>query len=349
MRVMIFLMWAGVGWMAGVAGMGGQSYPPEVIGCGSCAEQNKAQGFWDPILKVKPKVFLWMGDNVYAVDHDLGSLQAAYTKLGAQRGFQFLKRSTTFLATWDDHDYGVNDGGADFAGREMAEKMFEDFWEYPAGHAVRGRPGVFNAVEYEGGGRRLQIILLDTRFFRSPLEKGNVEGGPRYRANTEAGATVLGAEQWQWLETQLRRPADVRLVVSSIQVIPEDHGFEKWANFPAERARLFRLFAETEAGGILLLSGDRHRGEISRLPRAETGMRYDLYEMTSSGLNQGWVADGLVEPNRWRVGPQQACLDHFGVVRIRWQEKDGPGVSAGLLDLENRPLAGITLAGNQLR
>jgi hypothetical protein len=58
-----------------------------------------------------------------------------------------------------------------------------------------------------------------------------VEGG-RYLPNTDPEATILGAKQWAWFEEQLRVPAQVRIIGSSIQVVDEDVRGEKWANFP---------------------------------------------------------------------------------------------------------------------
>ena len=76
---------------------------------------------------------------------------------------------------------------------------------------------------------------------------------------------MLGEDQWRWLAEQLRVPAEVRLLVSSIQVVAEDHGWEKWMNFPHERERLFKLIRETGAEGVIILSGDRHLAELSMM------------------------------------------------------------------------------------
>lgn len=54
---------------------------------------------------------------------------------------------------------------------------------------------------------------------------------------------MLGEAQWSWLEQRLREPADVRLLVSSIHVLAESHGWERWGNLPLERQRLIRLIA----------------------------------------------------------------------------------------------------------
>ena len=134
-------------------------------------------------------------------------------------------------------------------------------------------------------GKRVQMIMLDTRYFRSKLKR---KPGPRnpsdpYEGNPDPTTTILGADQWRWLGEQLRVPAELRLLVSSIQVVTEDHGFEKWMNFPHERERLFTLIRETGAEGVIILSGDRHLAELSMMD-AQVG--YPIYDLTSSGFNQ---------------------------------------------------------------
>ena len=67
------------------------------------------------------------------------------------------------------------------------------------------------------------MILLDTRSFRSPLKtvpKEQAMLGGVYVPDDDPAKTMLGAAQWQWLENELRRPAELRKVVSSIKFAP---------------------------------------------------------------------------------------------------------------------------------
>jgi alkaline phosphatase D len=123
---------------------------------------------------------------------------------------------------------------------------------------------------------------------------------------------LLGEQQWRWLEEQLRQPAALRLLVSSIQFIPDQHCYEKWGNFPHERERLIKLLHDTGAVRTLVLSGDRHLGEISALPGSENTL--PLYEITASGLNSAGA--GRVETNRYRVSDDNVRVDHFGLIRF---------------------------------
>ena len=58
---------------------------------------------------------------------------------------------------------------------------------------------------------------------------------------------MLGAAQWAWLRAQLLQPAELRLIVSSVQVLAEGHGWEGWDNLPLERTKLLGLIDETAA------------------------------------------------------------------------------------------------------
>ncbi len=291
----------------------------DTIAFGSCIRQGKPQPVWEAVNALEPDVFLLLGDNVYADTTDMDAMRATYGMLAAEPGFVRLRSRCPIHATWDDHDYGANDAGAEYPMRAESEQIFLDFFEVPPNAPERGRPGVYSHQVYGPPGQRVQIILLDTRYFRSPLVRAPATPEcPRvnHAPNRDPGATVLGAEQWRWLGERLREPADLRILASSIQVIPEEHCYEKWANFPLERERLLRLVRETDARGLILLSGDRHLAEISRLPAAAVG--YPLYELTSSGMNAGGAGEG--ETNRYRVGPDNVRADNFGVVRVDWSK-----------------------------
>ncbi|MEM8993865.1 MAG: alkaline phosphatase D family protein, partial [Acidobacteriota bacterium] len=221
----------------------GQTAPSEVavaadpalrtVGFGSCLHQADPQPILDAVVERDFDLFLFLGDNVYGdvtSTDDLVELREAYAAQAEAEGFSKLRSQVPLLATWDDHDFGLNDAGATFAGREGAEELFDDFWEIPADAPDAQRPGVYAAHLFGPPGRRVQILLLDTRYFRSDLERGAVPEGHsgRYVPSSDPAKTLLGDAQWRWLEEELRRPADVRLLASSIQILAEGHSFEAW-------------------------------------------------------------------------------------------------------------------------
>ena len=304
------------------------------IAFGSCAKHDQPQPVWDAVVETSPQAFLLLGDNIYADTKDMDVLRAKYRQLGEQPGYRKLKAACPVLATWDDHDFGADDAGADYPMRRQSQQLFLDFFEAPADDERRSREGVYSARVFGPEGKRVQVILLDTRYFRSPLKTG-FEAGERgegrrgkYLPDDDPAATMLGDAQWRWLEQQLRRPAELRLIGSSVQVIPEEHGWEKWANFPRERQRLLRLIKDTRANGVIFLSGDRHLAEISRLPADDPlGVGYTLLDVTSSSLNapsgnQTKAGTRFAnEVNAHRVGLTYFDTN-FGTVHVDWEPAD---------------------------
>ncbi len=195
---------------------------------------------------------------------------------------------------------------------------------------MRRREGVYDARVIGPPGRRVQVLLLDTRYFRSPLKKGKHEvqpsGGP-YVPEPDPAATMLGPGQWAWLEEQLRQPAELRLVASSVQFAAEFHGGESWANFPLEQKRLTDLIATTRAHGVVFLSGDRHWCELSKV---EGSGGQPLYDLTASSLTQKHPR-GTPTPNRFRAAPETVHQENVGRLRIDWDRPD-PSLELQILD-----------------
>ncbi|MCX6854054.1 MAG: alkaline phosphatase D family protein, partial [Verrucomicrobia bacterium] len=237
-------------------------------------------------LKLPMDLFLFMGDNIYADTTDMAVMREKYKALGQSTFFQELRPKTPILATWDDHDMGLNDGGADYTMRPEAQKEFWDWLKEPSDSALRKQEGVYQSRLFGPEGKRIQVIMLDTRYFRSPLKRVSKEKGTHGGSSVptdDLSTTILGAAQWSWFEKVLRQPAELRLVVSSIQFAAEASGSESWANFPHEQKRLVDLIASTAAKGVLFVSGDRHWAEMSCL---REGAPYPLYDLTSSSMTQ---------------------------------------------------------------
>jgi alkaline phosphatase D len=293
----------------------------------SCSSEERAQPAFDAVRAAKPDIVVMAGDNVYgsAAPEDplLSDLRYAYFRQLRQPHFVNLVSSTPIVPIWDDHDFGRNDAGGDFQGKQVAQAMFARFWRLAPNDPRQTREGLYTSTMFGDGDERVQLIVLDTRFFRSPLKTLPDDGSPRpfgrYAENTDAGVTVLGEAQWRWLEAELKKPARLRLIVSSYQVVVDGHNFERWGNFPAERARLFRLIADTDAKGVVFLSGDRHQGAIYR---REGAAPYPLYELTGSAIN---MPTPLTEGRSEEPGPQRLVdpirAENFGFVEIDWDAR----------------------------
>lgn len=302
----------------------GQTLPPATqtltrIAFASCADQKMPQPLWEPIFGYRPELFLFIGDNVYGsapreqLTAEMPVLREAYRLAATQAPYQRLRREVPTLAVWDDHDFGLNDGGADHPFKAEAKALFLEFWGVPEGDARRSREGLHHAAIVGPEGRRVQVILLDTRWWRSPLKRAAVRGpyGP-YEPTDDAAATILGDAQWAWLEEELGKPAELRLIVSSIQLVADGHGWERWGNFPKERERFYSLLTRLRTAGVVVLSGDRH---VGGLYRHDGGTPYPLVDVTASPITRPFPANREPGPNR--VGAVYG-VENFGTVDIDW-------------------------------
>ena len=209
---------------------GADQDPLERIAFGSCYKPEKETRIWGEVEKFKPQLWIWLGDNLYndfiegryiPSNDDPKAFEKGYEKLGsspAMRALHSLMQDRV-MATWDDHDYGKNDAGKEYNRKEESRRAFVKFWGNPD-----RVDGVYSSKDWGPKGKRVRVILLDTRFNRDLLPpKG--KGG--------SAGDILGESQWGWLEQELSRPgADLVLIGSSIQFASEKHPYEKWANFP---------------------------------------------------------------------------------------------------------------------
>jgi alkaline phosphatase D len=159
----------------------------------------------------------------------------------------------------------------------------------------------------------------------------------RYQPNPYGEGTILGEAQWQWLESELNNSrADFNILVTSIQLLSGEHGFETWANFPHEQDKLYALIKSSKAKGVMVLSGDRHISEFSK--KEIKGLRYPLIDFTSSGLTHVYSSFSG-EPNQYRVG-EVISQKSFGVVRFNFETKS---VLMSMHNENNKPLAVYTV------
>ncbi len=286
--------------------------PDYIIAFGSCNREDAPQPLWNEILKNKPDVFLWGGDNVYADTEVPEVLVDAYAVQNSNEGYQKLLNSVPVYGVWDDHDYGQNDGGKDYDIKEESQQYFLDFMGFAKNDPRRYREGIYNSEMLETPKGSIKVIMLDTRYFRDNLLRNN-DANRRYEPSS---GTMLGEQQWSWLQNELETSnAQFNIILSSIQILSDEHGFETWGNFPSEAQKLKDLIVTSEAKNIILLSGDRHISEFSE--ERINGLSYPLVDFTSSGLTHTYEAfDG--EPNEHRVG-EVVSEKSFGLLKFDFE------------------------------
>jgi alkaline phosphatase D len=305
-----------------------------ILGMGSCLDQDSDQvEIWSSLERENLTEFFFLGDNVYG-DKKNGSLenmQSSYKK--QSENLPDWLNQIEINAIWDDHDYGMNDGGGDYKNKAQAQKLFLDFWEIKGADRRSKEEGVYFSKDVIVNNKIIKIIGLDTRYFRSTLE-----GEKRSRTPTkDKTKTMLGVDQWSWLETQLLTDMDVLILASSVQIIATNHGFEKWGNFPHERERLFKLLGELNKP-VIMLSGDRHKAGLYKMG--------NLYEITSSSLNKPlptWLSfywdSTSKETDEFLVG-EMFYEPNYGILKI----EEGNNIELELKNKEGESLNKLVIS-----
>lgn len=283
-----------------------------VLSFGSCNNQNMKNDLWEPILRHQPDLFIWGGDIIYSDTEDMQFMRMNYRKMKHDSAYASFRNKVPVLGTWDDHDYGLNDGGENYKQKDSVQQLFLDFFDVPKNDPRRLQKGIYYSKDFEVNRSLIKIIILDTRFFRSDLSK-DTTGIKRYVPNESGNVTMLGETQWNWLENELRNSrAQFNIIMSSIQFLSFEHGFESWGTMPMEVQKMKNLIAESKAKGVIILSGDRHIAEISstEIP----GLNYPLIDITSSGMTHSYESF-KGEPNPYRIA-DVVSKKNFGILRF---------------------------------
>lgn len=309
---------------------------PQKILFGSCSHQDKAMPILKSINKEDADLFIFLGDNIYGDTKNMQDMADKYQRLGNNPDIKALRLATPTIAIWDDHDFGENDAGAEYPQKEQSRKLMLDFWQEPQNSArYTQKNGIYTAYMYGKEQNKVHVILPDLRWNRDELtnvgrlnyqtKRKPKNMGP-YSPNLAKSASMLGETQWQWLEAELQKPSKIKVIASSLQLLPEFTGWESWANFPHDRERLFTLIKKYQVNGVIIISGDTHWGEMSKVTN---NLDYPLWEVTSSGLTEEWKE---VSPNKHRIGNFINKVN-YGELLIDWQQVD-PQITLNLKDVD---------------
>ncbi len=227
---------------------------------------------WDTISSHKLPAFLLLGDNVYIDNPTRPDVQHyTYYRRQSRPEYRRFVASTSILAIWDDHDFGVNDCAY---GSEIDQpqwkipvwKVFRNNWNNPAYGGGEKQPGCWFRCAIGD----VDFFMLDCRYYRA---------NPR-----QERATMLGKAQKAWLLKELgRSQATFKVLASSVPWVLDAKGgsLDTWRGHQAEREEIFSFLEEKRIDGVVLISADRHRSDLWRIERQHG---YPLYEFESSRL-----------------------------------------------------------------
>ncbi len=243
----------------------------------SCMHDNRVLSqklMWRRVQKTKPDLMFWVGDCLYGDYKSDGSMAGLHDRhCQVRRQFEIFYAPTLIpaLATWDQHDFGVDaTGGADFPFKKERHEIFwmffgSDHFNHPErmAHFSKG-PGNSSALTAFGQ----NFMLMDDRTWR------NKPGGGRH----------WGDEQEAWLYSYIKANQNTSWLMNGSQFFGEyrklSESFER--DQPQDFKRVLGELAKLPAK-VLFVSGDIHMSEVMRIEKEILG--YESYELTSSSIH----------------------------------------------------------------
>ena len=201
---------------------------------------------WQEMGKLKVDGVFLMGDTPYIDSSDLSVVRTRHRQFLQIPELAALGGHTPIIGTWDDHDFGRNNGN----GRNMMAGKTDTrrgFVEYRA-HAKfgDGSAGVYHNVDLG----MIEVFLLDPRTF-SQTEPSPVDNSQ---------PTCFGADQWNWLRKSLsesKAPFKV-LAMGAIWQDKKNKETDDLFTYWYERDALLDFIKAEQITGVVLLGGDIH-------------------------------------------------------------------------------------------
>lgn len=289
------------------------------IAFGSCNHSHLPQPMWSVIESHQPDLFIWTGDVVYADTTEVEKMRAKYQQQLDRPAYQRFIEAVPVIGVWDDHDYGINDGGKKNPIKSQGQQLFLDFLGEPKNTERRQQQGIYTSYVYGEGDNTVKVILLDTRYHRDQAGIGR--------------ADILGKAQWAWLTREIESStASVNIIVSSISVLSQQMPLaEEWNDFRWARKRLFNLIEKNNLPGVLFLTGDRHFS--SHLSVRVNGKKY--HEFMSSGLTHYLRRKRVSQVFRFYYGDEYSYFGlNFSLLDFHW-DREPMQLSFSVYDKQN--------------
>lgn len=262
---------------------------------------------------------VWLGDNVYLKNEEWryrDSIDLKYRDVFERPEFQEILSKSEHLAIWDDHDAGPNDCSSLSEGLELTMEYFKYFWK-PSYSMPNPKSFYGSKLSHEG---LVELFFLDNRTFKIPVDS--------------TGATLYGEEQLKWLSTAYTNStAAVKILLMGGQFLNSAQTFENVSIYPEERQYLIDLLSNS-SGIPVVLTGDRHHGEISKFT-ADNGKV--IYDATASPLTAKSFAHHD-EENLFRTHVNTTETNHFGLLDVTFENKVPKSIDIRLINTQNTVL-----------
>lgn len=245
------------------------------IALASCMRDTRAEHqavMWKAMEDTKPDLLFLLGDNVYVDDEKNTDkfiseerIWRRYVETRLTLDLYQWKKLVPTIATWDDHDFGLNNTLGAVPWRDASTLVFRTLYAQDAVMPEVGwGPGI--STSYSAYGQR--FFLMDNRSFR----------GYKF-----IGKNHWGINQEEWLFNLVSQEKTPGWILTGSQVFGGYRsGWSFENNHPGALKRVLSRLSKIEAP-VLFGSGDVHYSEIMKIEKERLG--YETIEITSSSMH----------------------------------------------------------------
>lgn len=272
----------------------------------------------------------FMGDTPY-IDHGALEVQRhSHRQFLRIPSFAEVLKSTPFVGTWDDHDYGLNDSDGLFPKKNNSIKSFKEY-RPQYGYGDNKGNGIYTKVRTGP----VEVFVIDARWFSCT---GKPQIDPKQK-------TLLGKAQWQWLKKELKASTAAFKILACGIIWDDKQNQEKdgWETYSAERKALLGWIRIEKISGVSLLGGDIHVSRLLKYPDKHVG--YPLYQFISSPMHGSTIKSLNVEhPDlKWSALEKNTLM----LIDIDHESKD-PTLKASFMNKNGQAIHSVEMTLSQL-
>lgn len=200
--------------------------------------------------------FLCLGDTTYNDGSStVSEFRAKWAESLGSAGWLAVRRATSLLASWDDHEV---DNNFDPERLDLSIPTGVFFENLPLRRDPVARNRIWKSVRW---GLTAEVFVLDCR-------------GERRRSTRGTEDQYLSRAQMDWLKAGLAEsPCVFKLIVSSVPIgaFPFPGADDRWEGYPRQRTEILSFIDERAIEGVLWIGGDFHFASVGRVSASGPG------------------------------------------------------------------------------
>jgi len=239
----------------------------------SCANDS-TDAVWKEMLNHDLDMLCFGGDTPYIDTGDFTVMRKKHRHFMKRPDLAKIGRNTPILGTWDDHDFGRNNGNG-VSNAAWKNNTMRAFKEYRAQEKFgNGTNGIYQKADMGA----MEVFLLDARWWSqtgaSPVDENQ--------------STCFGNDQWEWLLKGIRESKAPFKILLQGQIWQDKKGGETddMHTYYAERDALLDIIKKEKIPGVILVGGDIH---YSRYLTHKQRVGYDLHDFIISPGHTGII------------------------------------------------------------